>query len=89
MNKKTSYSIHTSNDITNIGTVEIEFAIFCIENVAEKLKMPGVDAYDLIAKKTDILYGYIIPNYEVLHTQGKEYIVNDLIGYMKECGVIE
>ena len=54
MNQKISYSIHTSNDITNIGTVEIEFAIFCIENVAEKLKMPGEEAYDLIAKKKQI-----------------------------------
>lgn len=31
--------------------------------------------------------GYIIPEYEMLHTQGKEYIVNDILETMKERGV--
>lgn len=40
-----------------------------------------------MAKKSDILYKYIVPNYEILHTQGKEYIVEDIIAVMKEEGV--
>ena len=31
--------------------------------------------------------GYIVPEYEVLHTQSREYIVNDLLDVMKERGV--
>ena len=30
---------------------------------------------------------YIIPEYEILHTQSKDYIINDIIEVMKERGV--
>ena len=68
---------------------EIEFSIFCIENIATELGVTGKEVYNLLSKKSDILDEYIIPNYEILHTQSKEYIVNDIIEYMKECGVIK
>ncbi|MGI6500539.1 MAG: DUF3791 domain-containing protein [Anaerostipes sp.] len=68
---------------------QIEFSIFCIENVAAKLGNSGDEVYQLLTKNKDILDEYIIPNYEILHTQDKEYIVNDIIDYMKECGVLK
>ena len=37
--------------------------------------------------KSDILYGYIVPEYEVLHTQSREYIVDEILDVMKERGV--
>ena len=58
---------------------ELEFSIFCIENLALKMHMKPRDTYDILAKKTDLLQTYIIPSYDVLHTQDKEYIVNDII----------
>ncbi len=66
---------------------ELEFAIFCIENVATKLGVGAEQVYNAFSEKSDILNGYIVPEYEVLHTQSKEYIVNDLIEVMKERGV--
>lgn len=66
---------------------ELEFAVFCIENVAKELAVDGTAAYDMLAVQTDILQNYIIPCYDVLHTQGKEYIVNDLIDMLKAKGV--
>lgn len=66
---------------------ELEFAVFCIENVAANL---GVDAelvYKAFTEKSDILNGYIVPEYEVLHTQSRDYIVNGLVDVMKERGV--
>lgn len=66
---------------------ELEFAVFCIENVAKELTVDGTAAYDMLAMQTDILQNYIIPCYDVLHTQGKEYIVNDLIDMLKAKGV--
>lgn len=65
----------------------LEFAVFCIENVAKELEVDGTAAYDMLAVQTDILQNYIIPCYDVLHTQGKEYIVNDLIDMLKAKGV--
>ncbi len=66
---------------------ELEFAVFCIENVAQKLEMNPAEVYQALAEKSDILNGYIIPSYEILHTQSKEYIVEDIISLMEERGV--
>ncbi len=66
---------------------ELEFAIFCIENVAAKLGVNAELVYQAFAEKSSILNGYIVPEYEVLHTQSRDYIVNDLIDVMKERNV--
>lgn len=66
---------------------ELEFAIFCIENIADKLKKTADQIYVMLTEKSNILHDYIVPEYEILHTQGKEYIINDIIEVMKERGV--
>lgn len=66
---------------------ELEFVVFCIENVAAKLGVNAERVYQAFTEKSDILYGYIVPEYEVLHTQSREYIVDDLLDVMKEWGV--
>ena len=71
--------------IKNSG--ELEFAVFCIENVAAKLGVDAKRVYQAFTEKGDILYGSIVPEYEVLHTQSREYIVDDLLDVMKERGV--
>lgn len=67
---------------------ELEFAIFCIENVAAKLGVNAERVYQAFTEKSNILNGYIVPEYEVLHTQGREYIVDDLLDVIKESGVM-
>ena len=66
---------------------ELEFVVFCIENVAAKLGVEAERVYQAFAEQSDMLKGYIVPEYEVLHTQSREYIVDDLIDVMKEKGV--
>lgn len=66
---------------------ELEFAIFCIENLAVKLQKTPEKLFRILTEDTDILYGYIVPSYDVLHTQGKEYILEDIIDLMKKKGV--
>lgn len=66
---------------------ELEFAVFCIENVAAKLGVNAERVYQAFTEKSDILNGYIVPEYEVLHTQSREYIVDDLLTVMQERGV--
>ena len=66
---------------------ELEFAVFCIENVAARLGVDAKRVYQVFTKKSDILNGYIVPEYEILHTQSKEYIVDELLEVMKERGV--
>ena len=65
---------------------ELEFVVFCIENVAEKLGVGAERVYQAFTEKSDILNGYIVPEYEVLHTQSREYIIDDLLDVMKERG---
>ena len=66
---------------------ELEFAVFCVENVAAKLGVSAEKVYETFTEKSDILNGYIVPEYEILHTQSKEYIINDIIELMHEMGV--
>ena len=47
---------------------ELEFVVFCIENVAAKLGVDAEYVYQAFTEKSDILNGYIVPDYEVLHT---------------------
>ena len=67
---------------------ELEFAVFCIENVAAALGKPSGDVYKALVGKGDVLRQYIIPSYDVLHTQGRDYIVNDICEVMAERGVM-
>ena len=42
---------------------ELEFAIFCIENIAAKLGVSAEKVYDALTEKSDILNDYIIPDF--------------------------
>lgn len=66
---------------------ELEFVVFCIENVAAALNVNAEQVYRAFSEKSDILSGYIVPEYENLHTQSREYIVEELLDVMKERGV--
>jgi hypothetical protein len=49
--------------------------------------MPQQEIYKRL-KSSGILYGYIVPSYDVLHTFSSRYLMEDLTGYMKEKGVL-
>ena len=66
---------------------ELEFAIFCIEQVAVFLEVDAERVFTALTKKSDILYGYIVPEYEVLHTQSRDYIVREILDVMRERSV--
>ena len=66
---------------------ELEFALFCIESIARKLNVGAEKVFDALSKQSDILQSYIVPSYDILHTQGKEYITEDILSVMKERGV--
>ncbi|MCR5151302.1 MAG: DUF3791 domain-containing protein [Clostridiales bacterium] len=64
-----------------------EFVVFCIENLASRLGKNAADVYLALTDEKKFLSMYIIPNYEILHTQSKEYIIDDLLEAAKEAGV--
>lgn len=71
--------------ITN--TNQLEFAVFCIENIAIRLEKNAEEIYKMLTEESNILSSYIIPEYEILHTQSKDYIVDDIISLMRERGI--
>lgn len=75
------------NDTKIQNTDELEFVVFCIENIAIRLEKKGEDIYQALTEKSDILNNYIIPEYEMLHTQSKDYIIDDIISLMEERGL--
>lgn len=64
-----------------------EFVVFCIESIAAYLNRNAADIYRDLSENSQIISTYIIPNFDVLHTQSKEYIVEDIIGVMREEGL--
>lgn len=67
---------------------ELDFAVFCVESVAEHLGINGADVYIKLKQDSDLLDEYIVKNYEALHTQGKEYIVEDILDIMRMEGLV-
>ena len=65
---------------------ELVFSIFLLYNLADKWKKTPAVVYNIL-NSTGILDNYIIPGYDVLHTLGKEYLVEDITEYVREKGV--
>ena len=86
--KINTYSTATVKKNFAMNADELNFAVFCIENIAERLKLSGGEVYKLLTEDSDIFDSYLMPNYDALHTQDKEYIVNDVVEYMREEGLI-
>jgi len=78
-----------SKNIPKLTEKQSFFAVFCIEALADELKTTGDKVYKMLTEDSDILDRYIVPCYDVLHTQGKEYIVEDLLETMRERGVLK
>lgn len=69
------------------NTEKLEFAVFCIENLAVRMKADGECIYTALAESSRFLYDYIIAHYDVLHTQDKDYIIDDILEAMNRCGI--
>ncbi|MBP3642705.1 DUF3791 domain-containing protein [Parabacteroides johnsonii] len=65
----------------------LEFVTYCISKLSQVLKLPQREVYRRL-KDSGILYDYIVPSYDVLHTFSSRYLVEDLIDYMREKGVL-
>lgn len=50
--------------------------------------MDSQEIYQLLGVQSRLLYDYIVPSYEPLHTQSKEYIIHEIIDMMKQRELI-
>lgn len=65
----------------------LEFVTYCISKLSQVLKLPQREVYRRL-KESGILYNYLVPSYDALHTFSSRYLMEDLTDYMKEKGVL-
>ena len=64
------------------------FTVFCIEALADELRTTGDNVYRMLSENSSILDDYLVPCYDTLHTQGKDFIVRELKEVMQKRGVL-
>ena len=62
------------------------FVIYMIHACANKWKQTPSEVYDKL-QKVSCINKYLVPNYEVLHTQSSDYVVQDIEEYMAVRGI--
>ena len=67
---------------------KLEFVTYCIGKLSFLLGLSQKDVYNRL-QSSGILYDYIVPSYDVLHTFSSRYLMEDLTSYMKEKGVLD
>ena len=72
-------------DKTTLNQVQIRLAFVatCIEATARTLGQSYQEVYARL-KRLDVIENYIYPHYNVLHTESRENVVQDIIGLMNE-----
>lgn len=72
--------------MTQEDSQKLYFTVFLINHLACKLNESVSEIYRKL-KQVNAISGYIEPCYDVLHTLGEEYLMEDLQEYAKVRGV--
>ena len=62
------------------------FVIYMIHACANRWRKVPSDVYKML-QKTGCINNYLVPHYDILHTQGTDYIVDDIEEYLGIRGV--
>lgn len=65
---------------------ELTFVVFILHALGQHWNMTTPEVYDIL-NSTGILDDYIIKFYDVLHTLGKENLVEDITEFVREKGI--
>jgi hypothetical protein len=69
-----------------MGEQEMKFVVFVIHALAEAWSKSSGQVYKKL-NDTGILDNYIVSCYDVLHTLGKQYLIQDITDFVKEKGI--
>lgn len=69
--------------MTTTENAALEFSIFLVHKMAGKWQVLPSEAFWRL-DRVDAIDGYILPCYDVLHTLGSEYLVQDLDELVRE-----
>ena len=66
---------------------QLKFSVFIINQISQAVKKPTAVVYKFLAE-SGVLDEYIISCYDSLHTLGREYLVDDITGLLRDRGVL-
>lgn len=64
-----------------------DFVVFCLEVYKSKHELTGEEAYELFEKYK--VFDYLEEGYDILHTQGDAWLMNDIEEFLKIRGYEE
>ena len=62
--------------------LKIAFAASCVEGIARRTGKPYSEIYDRMSK-AGAIEDYILPFYDTLHTESREYLLDDVMEYIE------
>lgn len=68
-------------------TEHLDFITYCVGSLTDVLGKSASQVYGAL-RSSGVLNDYIIPCYDVLHTFGKDYLVEDLTEALREKGAL-
>lgn len=81
MENRVTYPRHrrnTSRVIDGAMGRHIHFAVMAIESAARKLGISGREMHDRL-KAQNLIHNRLIGRYELLHTQSREWVADDIV----------
>ena len=71
----------TDNTNKGMTSESFSFVIYMIHACANKWKIPPSEVYRKL-QAAGCINQYLVPNYEILHTQGTGFVVEDIKEYL-------
>ena len=72
-------------DKARMNQMVFSFVVYMIHACADNWQKTPSEVYQLF-KKSGCVVRYLVPNYEILHTQGTDTVVEDLREYLQKRG---
>lgn len=64
-----------------LDELKLAFAASCVEGLARKMGKPYGEVYEIM-HKVEAIENYILKNYDMLHTESLEYVLEDVEEYI-------
>lgn len=64
---------------------QLKFCVFIINQISQAKNKPSTVVYNLLSE-SGVLDDYIIGCYDTLHTLGREYLIEDIVGLLHDRG---
>ena len=68
-----------------MNEASMTFTIYMIHEIANAKGKASRDVYKVL-KESGCIDDYLVPRYDVLHTMGSQYLMDDISGYVSSRG---